>query len=186
MQAGRLQERLAVLWAVPNLHNHTGRPRPVQCGQQPRALVLVCGDALPPAGFWPQGQPPPPRNPPGRSCPGSFPHGEEAPRLVYLQSPPFLRHLWQRKEGPCHQPHLRWPLLGTGNQGAAGHLPLRPGGAGRDREAGPGAGGFWGTPTPTHMPTPAASPSSDRTCPREASQTCPDRTHHGPPPVGPT
>lgn len=85
MQAGRLQERLAVLWAVPNLHNHTGRPRPVQCGQQPRALVLVCGDALPPAGFWPQGQPPPPRNPPGRSCPGSFPHGEEA-RGLFISS----------------------------------------------------------------------------------------------------
>ena len=80
---------------------------------------------------------------------------------MYPLSPQRLRHLLRRKEGPCHQPHLRGPLLGTGSQGirSPAHLPTCPdlphphhprGAGGWGTEAGLEAGGSWGV----HCPLP--------------------------------
>ena len=78
---------------------------------------------------------------------------------MYPLSPQRLRHLLRRKEGPCHQPHLRGPLLGTGSQGirSPAHLPTCPdlphphhprGAGGWGTEAGLEAGGSWGVRCP--------------------------------------
>ena len=78
---------------------------------------------------------------------------------MYLLPPQLLRHLLRRKEGPCHQHHLRGPLLGTGSQGIRlpAHLPTCPdlphphhprGAGGWGTEAGLEARGSWGVQCP--------------------------------------